>query len=87
MHIPPNKSHIETGRITLWFSLNKDQDALLVSQCGNAWEPGCHLCLAQVSMKWLEMISDVPWLVWCWAVGSAINPSCWARGWGGGPAT
>lgn len=81
--MPPNKSHVETGRITLWLSLNKDQDELLFSQSGNAWEPGCHLGLAQVSMKWLEMISDVPWLVCGWIGGSAINPSCWPEGAGG----
>lgn len=34
-------------------------------------------------MKWLEMISDVPWLVCGWIGGSAINPSCWPEGAGG----
>ena len=87
MHMPPNKSHVETGRITLWLSLNKDQDELLFSQSRNAWEPGCHLGLAQASMKWLKMISDVP-MAGVWLDRRLCNQSqLLARGGGGSAAT
>ena len=36
--------------------LNQDRHELLPPQRRNAQEPGCHLRLAQVSIKWLVII-------------------------------
>lgn len=36
--------------------LNKDRHELLPPQSRNAQEPGCHLRLAQVSIKWPVVI-------------------------------
>lgn len=47
---------LELVDLLLGSTLNKDQDELLLPQSGKAREPGCHLRLAQVSIKWLVII-------------------------------
>lgn len=44
---------LELVDLLLGPTLNENQDELFLPRSGNAREPGCHLCLARVSIKWL----------------------------------